>query len=100
MLQGMHHICHAVQKGILLPEDVTENLISQSLYTAPHSQVDLLVRTSGKDSQTFLKSTLYTSFGTNGKTHINRAFLRKLFSSLRISTMRDAAERLFVWRFF
>ena len=43
----MQHICAAVERGDLLPGDVTEDLISNSLYTAPYSQVDLLVRTSG-----------------------------------------------------
>jgi len=45
--QGVQHICAAVERGDLHPEDVTEDLISNSLYTAPYSQVDLLVRTSG-----------------------------------------------------
>jgi len=46
--QGVQHMCKAVERGSLLPGDVTEDLITRSLYTAPHSQVDLLVRTSGE----------------------------------------------------
>ena len=46
--QGIDLMRTAVAHGVLAPEDVTEELIDRSLYTAPYSQVDLLVRTSGR----------------------------------------------------
>ena len=48
IFQGVQHICRGVEQGTLQPGDVTEDLISKSLYTEAHSQVDLLVRTSGE----------------------------------------------------
>lgn len=48
IFQGVQHICRGVEHGTLQPGDVTEDLISKSLYTEAHSQVDLLVRTSGE----------------------------------------------------
>jgi len=48
----MHFVAQALVKGVqegrLQPSDVTEDLVSNCLYTAPCSQVDLLIRTSGE----------------------------------------------------
>lgn len=37
-----------MEEGLLESQDVTEDLLAETLYTGPHSQVDLLVRTSGE----------------------------------------------------
>ncbi len=37
-----------MQRGELNPEDITEELFSQHLYTAPTHDPDLLIRTSGE----------------------------------------------------
>mmetsp|Transcript_65718 Transcript_65718/g.161806 ORF Transcript_65718/g.161806 Transcript_65718/m.161806 type:complete len:440 (+) Transcript_65718:251-1570(+) len=50
--QEMHcasvEMLRGVAQGVILPCDVTESLVGASLYTAPHSQVDMLVRSSGE----------------------------------------------------
>ena len=37
-----------MQKGLLRPEEITEQTISDHLYTAGQPDVDLLIRTSGE----------------------------------------------------
>ncbi|EKX39223.1 dehydrodolichyl diphosphate synthase, partial [Guillardia theta CCMP2712] len=45
---SLANMAEAVEDGTLKPDDVTDELFSESLYTRPVSQVDLLVRTSGE----------------------------------------------------
>lgn len=48
MVKACQHLAQKVQQGKLSPEAIDEKLISQSLYTAAHSDPDLLIRTSGE----------------------------------------------------
>ena len=48
MVQACQAIAQKVQQGELLPEEIDENSISQSLYTAAIGDPDLLIRTSGE----------------------------------------------------
>ena len=45
---GVRSIARRVQKGELLPEEITEETIADSLYTRGLPEVDLLIRTSGE----------------------------------------------------
>ena len=45
---GARSIARRVQKGELLPEEITEETIADSLYTRGLPEVDLLIRTSGE----------------------------------------------------
>ncbi|WP_301859782.1 isoprenyl transferase [uncultured Megasphaera sp.] len=44
LTQAVQRIAAAVQKGELRPEDIQEDTVSQYLYTAPETDVDLLIR--------------------------------------------------------
>ena len=48
MTTAVQEAVRGVRDGMLLPSDISEELLSEALYTAPHSQVDLMVRTSGE----------------------------------------------------
>ena len=52
-----------MEEGLLESQDVTEDLLAETLYTGPHSQVDLLVRTSGE--------TRLATYGDMGHSHHN-----------------------------
>lgn len=42
--QAVQQIAAAVQEGKIVPADITEQTVSDYLYTAPHTDVDLLIR--------------------------------------------------------
>lgn len=46
--RGVQAIAQKVQNGSLSPEDITDEVISDSLYTAGQSDPDLIIRTSGE----------------------------------------------------
>lgn len=48
LIQAAKHIAQAVQNGILLPEDINEEVLSSHLTTAQVPDPDLLIRTSGE----------------------------------------------------
>ena len=48
ILHSVKDIARRVQQGELLPDDITEDMISAGLYTAGQPDVDLLIRTSGE----------------------------------------------------
>jgi len=48
IVQACRNLAAQVQRGELNPEEITEELFSQHLYTAPTHDPDLLIRTSGE----------------------------------------------------
>ncbi len=46
--QGVQEIARKVKNGEILPEDITEEMISRSLYTKNHPDPDLIIRPSGE----------------------------------------------------
>jgi len=48
IVQACRHLGHRIQQGQLDPDDITEALFSQHLYTADIGDPDLLIRTSGE----------------------------------------------------
>ena len=48
IVRAARQIAAAVQAGTLSPEDITEEVFAQHLYLPEHSEVDLLIRTSGE----------------------------------------------------
>lgn len=48
ILEAVRHLAEAVNRGELKPEDITEDLFSESLYTRGMPDPDLLIRTSGE----------------------------------------------------
>lgn len=48
ILDAVRHFAEAVSRGELKPEDITEDLFSESLYTRGMPDPDLLIRTSGE----------------------------------------------------
>ncbi|MGE0631690.1 MAG: isoprenyl transferase [Pseudobdellovibrionaceae bacterium] len=48
MMSTIQKLAHQVQHGLLQPEDITEELISKSLWTAGIQDPDLIIRTSGE----------------------------------------------------
>lgn len=48
ILDAVRHLAEAVNRGELKPEDITEDLFSESLYTRGMPDPDLLIRTSGE----------------------------------------------------
>lgn len=46
--RGIQSLAQAVKEGSLEPEDITEDLISESLYTKGQLDPDLIIRTSGE----------------------------------------------------
>ncbi len=48
LVMAMKKIANKVQSGEILPQDITEELISNSLYTANQPDPELLIRTSGQ----------------------------------------------------
>jgi undecaprenyl diphosphate synthase len=62
--RGIQQIALNVQDGIVKPEEITEEMISNSLYTANQPDPDLLIRTSGelRISNFLLWQLAYTEF--------------------------------------
>ncbi|MBI2929879.1 MAG: isoprenyl transferase [Verrucomicrobia bacterium] len=48
LVEAMRKIAEKVKKGSLEPAEITEQLVSQHLYTSHHPDPDLLIRTSGE----------------------------------------------------
>lgn len=48
LVRAAQRLAKQVQGGILQPEDITEETLSDSLYTAGQPDVDLMIRTSGE----------------------------------------------------
>ncbi len=48
IVRAAQNIAAAVKRGELQPEDINEETIAQNLYLPQHSEVDLLIRTSGE----------------------------------------------------
>lgn len=48
ILDGVKKIANDVKRGIINPEDITEQMISDSLYTAGEPDPDLIIRPSGE----------------------------------------------------
>jgi undecaprenyl diphosphate synthase len=48
IVRATQKIAAAVKRGDLQPEDINEDTIAQNLYLPEHSEVDLLIRTSGE----------------------------------------------------
>lgn len=64
MIQAMQKIAKRVQDGELAPSEVTQDLISQNLYTAGVPDPDLIIRTSGEQriSNFLLWQSAYAEF--------------------------------------
>lgn len=64
MLRGMRNIAEKVQKGECKPEEITEEMFSESLDTKGIPDPDLLIRTSGEErlSNFLLWQLAYTEF--------------------------------------
>lgn len=62
--RGVVKLAESVKKGEIQPEDINEDLIAQSLYTAGQPDPDLLIRTSGeiRISNFLLWQLAYTEF--------------------------------------
>ena len=60
----MRTLASRVQKGELQPEEITEEMISASLYTAGQPDPDLIIRPSGEEriSNFLLWQSAYTEF--------------------------------------
>lgn len=66
IVQGIQEICRRVQSGELTVEEIDEQVVGQSLYTAGQPDPDLLIRPSGEQrvSNFLLWQIAYTEFWT------------------------------------
>ncbi len=48
IVQAARKLADAARRGEIAPEDITEELLARQLYLPDHSEVDLLIRTSGE----------------------------------------------------